>query len=96
MNHGHDASRRHCGRCILEHSGRRLTGISLAPVVSVKGISKFLLKNEVRIRRYLRASIPDPRQFPRWRVHLKRHVAKAAATNQHSIGFTQHSERTQF
>ena len=94
MDHGNDASKRHCGGCILEHSGRGFTGISLAPEGSIKGISKFLLKNDVTIQRYLRALIPYPRQFPGGRVHLECHIAKATATNQHSIRFTQNSKRT--
>jgi hypothetical protein len=49
MNHGNDGSKPHCGGCIFEHSGCRFTGISLTPVVSVKGIFKFLLKNDLRI-----------------------------------------------
>src|SRR5579862_2879667 len=93
MNHGDDASKRHCGGCILEHPGRGFTGISLAPVFSVKSVSKFLLKNYVRAGRHLRALIPYPRQCSRRRVHLECHVAKPTAANQQSIRLAQNRER---
>jgi hypothetical protein len=60
MNHGNNASKRHCGGCVFEHSGRSFTGVTLAPVTSVKGISKFLLKTYARAGRYLRTLIPYP------------------------------------